>query len=91
MSQNLVLTGISYSCGAASLLCGGDFYAAIVGVYSIAGTATLSIDVTLEGDRLEVSAQAVFDYQKEGGPPWLEPTTQQILETWTASGSLDPQ
>lgn len=89
MRQNLVLTGISYSRGTASLLCGGDFSAVITAVYSIAGTATLSIDVTLEGDRLEVSAQAVFDYQKEGGPPWLEPTTQQILETWTASGRLD--
>ena len=90
MRQNLVLTEISYSPGAASLLCGGDFYATIVAVYSIKGTATLSIEVGIEGDRLEVSAQAVFDYQKEGGePPLFEPTTQQILETWTASGKLD--
>ena len=90
MRQEVVLSQVSYSRAAAHLVCGGDFYARNPGNESITGTTTLSIDVTLEGDRLEVSAQAVFDYQEEGGrPPLFEPTTQQILETWTASGKLD--
>ena len=90
VTQEVVLSEVSYSRAAAHLVCGGHFHAANPG-NTIAGTGTLAIHVALEGERLEVSAQAVFDYQMGWVPGALVPpgAARQIVETWAPSGRLD--
>ena len=95
VTQDVVLTELSYSPGGATLVCGDDFAAKIImigyefPVYSVVGTATLTVDVGLAGDRREVFVQAAFDYQQEWPYDDWPPMTHQILETWTASGTLE--
>jgi hypothetical protein len=90
LTAEVVLSEVSYSRAAAHLVCGGHFHAANPG-NTFAGTATLAIHVGLEGDRLEVSAQVVFDYQMGWVPGALVPpgAGRQFVETWAPSGTLD--
>lgn len=92
MEHEVVLTEVSYSPAAALFVCSGGIGAwrIVPGPDSIEGTATLAIYVVIEGDQLAVSAQAVFNYERQVDCFIRQPGMErQAKETWNAQGKLD--